>query len=67
MRPLWFIPALPIAAASLFFAWYSIRLAYVWTHITVPAASGMYIGAFAFPTAVIVFGAMAWYCVRRAR
>ncbi|HVY93710.1 MAG TPA: hypothetical protein VHA14_13205 [Bryobacteraceae bacterium] len=54
-------------AACLFFLWYTVRL--IWVNLFVPGAAqhrqtGMYIGAVAFPLAVIVFG---WICRRSWR
>ena len=52
-------------AACLFFAWYTIRLA--WINIAVAGAAqhrqtGMYIGAVAFPVATLLFGYLTWRC-----
>jgi hypothetical protein len=55
------------AAAALFFAYYTVRLIYV--NVTVAGMhrqSGMFIGAVAFPIATLLFGAIAWYCLKSA-
>ena len=57
-------------AASLFFAWYTIRL--VWVNLTVAAAAehrqaGMYVGAVAFPVATVLFGYASWRAFKYAR
>ena len=47
-------------AAALFFAYYCIRLGWIWsTHRAEGHGGGMYIGAVAFPAAVLVFGWLA--------
>jgi hypothetical protein len=57
------------AAPAAFFAYYTVRLAYV--NLAVPGAaahrnSGMYIGAVAFPLAVVVLGWLSLCCFRKA-
>ena len=56
------------AAAALFFAYYSVRLAVIWLrpHDRVPA-TGQYIGAVAFPIAVILFAWLARASFRRTQ
>lgn len=52
-----------MALASLFFAYYSVRLLYVNLFFEDAAAhrsTGMYIGIVAFPVATIVFGILSW-------
>ncbi len=49
--------------ASLFFAYYTMRL--LWLNLTMPDAAahrstGMYIGMVVFPTATIIFGVISW-------
>ena len=62
------IASAAFGAATLFFAWYCIRLAWVWgTHRANGHGGGMYIGAVAFPAAVLVFGWLARTCWRRSR
>ena len=54
------------AAASAFFLYYCIRLSIVWaTHPGRPAG-GAYIGAVAFPIAVVVFGWLSRRCLHHA-
>lgn len=58
-------------AACLFFLWYTVRL--IGVNLFVPGAArhrqtGMYIGAVAFPLAVIIFGwlcRLSWLAARR--
>jgi hypothetical protein len=53
--------------ASLFFAYYSVRLLYVNLFFEDAAAhrsGGMYIGMVAFPVATIVFGIISWLSFR---
>jgi hypothetical protein len=57
-------------AACLFFAWYTIRLA--WVNLTVAGAAqhrqtGMYIGAVIFPIATLLFGYVSWRSWAHAR
>ena len=57
-------------AACLFFAWYTVRL--IWVNVAVAETAshrqtGMYIGAVAFPVAVLVFGYICRACWKRAR
>ena len=56
------------AAVALFFAYYCVRLAVVWMrpHDRVPA-TGQYIGAVAFPIAVLVFSWLARASFRRTK
>lgn len=53
------------ALASLFFAWYTVRL--IWVNLFVAGAAqhrqtGMYIGAVAFPIATMAFGYISRRC-----
>jgi len=63
-----FVFALP----SLFFTYYTVRLIYVNLNATAEDATahrtgGMLIGAIAFPLAAIIFGAISWFFIKRAR
>lgn len=58
------VAAAILAALSLFFTWYTVRLLYI--NLAVPEVAahrqtGMYIGAMVFPIAAVGFG---WLCVR---
>ena len=62
--------AVPPGAACAFFAYYTIRLAYV--NVTSPNTAGhrqagMYIGAVAFPVASVLFGLVCRRCIQAAR
>jgi hypothetical protein len=60
--------ALCFGAAACFFLWYSVRLAWVsmQPHEGRVVGGGAYIGAVAFPLAVLVFGFIAYRLFRRA-
>jgi hypothetical protein len=71
-RTIFLVAGIIFAAPCLFFIYYAARLAYI--NLTMSSADaaahrtgGMLIGAVAFPLAVIVFGAMSWFCFKRAR
>lgn len=58
-------------APCIFFGWYSARLLYVNLTMTSEEAathrtSGMLVGAVAFPLATLIFGLIAWLCLRSA-
>jgi hypothetical protein len=58
------------AALGVFFAYYAVRLLYINLAVQGVAAhrqGGMYIGAVAFPVAVIVFGWLSLWCFRKLR
>lgn len=57
-------------AGSLFFAWYTVRLAWInltLAGVTAHRQAGMYIGAVIFPLAAVVFGYLAKRCYTLAR
>jgi hypothetical protein len=59
-----------LALGSLFFAYYTVRLAYVNFFVEETAAhrsGGMLIGAVIFPLATIVFGIISWLCFKKIR
>jgi hypothetical protein len=58
-----------LAAGCVFFAYYTVRLAYVNLSagdISRRPQSGMYIGAVAFPVASLTFGYLSFRCARAA-
>jgi len=60
--------AVPLAAASAFFTYYTLRLAYVslaFAHAAKPGSWGVYIGAVVFPLASLVFGYLTYWCAKR--
>lgn len=66
------IAGIVFLAPCLFFIYYTVLLVY--KNLTMSAADaaehrtgGMLIGAIAFPLAAIVFGAISWFCFRKAR
>ena len=70
-KAIFLITGLVFLAPCLFFLYYTVRLIYI--NLTMSAADaaahrtgGMLIGAIAFPLAVIVFGALSWFCFRSA-
>ena len=63
------VAGLVSAAGSVFFCWYTLRLAYITAIGAVDPAHrthGYYIGAVTFPVATIVFGWVAVRCFRWA-
>jgi hypothetical protein len=71
-RTIFLVVGIIFAAPCLFFIYYTARLGYI--NLTMSAGDaaahqtgGMLIGAVAFPLAAIVFGAMSWFCFKRAR
>lgn len=54
------------AAACIFFLYYCIRLAIVWSTRAGHAAGGAYVGAVVFPLAVVVFGWLSRRCLLHA-
>lgn len=60
-----------LAAASVFFAFYTARLLYVNLTMTAGDASrrqfGMYIGAIAFPLAAVLFGWLSLRCIKAVK
>jgi hypothetical protein len=58
-----------LAVGCVFFAYYTVRLAYVnltAANISAHRQAGMYIGAIAFPVASLVFGYLCLWCGRAA-
>jgi hypothetical protein len=58
-----------LGLGCVFFAYYTVRLAYVnltAANIAEHRQSGMYIGAVAFPAAALVFGYLALWCAKAA-
>jgi len=65
---MWKLIAVVLALPALFFAYYTARLIYINIAIAGVAEnrqSGMYIGFFAFPAAVVIFGWLSLKCWRR--
>jgi hypothetical protein len=61
--------SIPLAAACLFFTYYTVRLVYI--NLTFQSAAqhrqaGMYIGAVVFPLAALAFGYLSFRCARAA-
>lgn len=70
-KPILLLAGIVFLAPCLFFTYYTVRLIYI--NLTMSAGDaavhrtgGMLIGAIAFPLAVIVFGALSWFCFRSA-
>jgi hypothetical protein len=66
---MWKLLAVALALPALFFAYYTSRLIYI--NIAIPGVaqhrqSGMYVGFFVFPTAMLVFGWLSLKCWRRS-
>jgi biotin transporter BioY len=64
------VVSLALGAACLFFAWYTLRLA--WVNLTMQDAArhrqtGMLIGAIVFPVAAILFGYLCRRCWKLRR
>ena len=67
---IYLIAAIVAAGPTLFFLWYTLRLAYI-NFAVLDARShwsdGMLIGAIAFPLAMLLFGSISWICFKRFR
>lgn len=66
VRVIWYLVSLVTALLSLFFIFYTARLLYVthWLTATRTGGNGAYIGAVVFPLLAVLFGAIAWRCIR---
>ncbi len=71
-RVLYAVCGVAATVPCLFFSWYTVRLIYL--NLTMSAedaathrSGGMLIGAIAFPVAAIIFGAISWYLLKKAR
>jgi hypothetical protein len=63
------LAAIFLAALCAFFVFYTARLLYVTNGLRAirPGGQGAYIGAVVFPLLALVFGGLAWVCIRRIR
>lgn len=61
------LTAAAAAVVATFFAYYSIRLATVWSSRPAPRPAGMYVGAVVFPVLTVVLGVVAMRTVRSLR
>ena len=63
------LAAILLAALCAFFVFYTARLLYVTNGLRAirPGGQGAYAGAVVFPLLALIFGGLAWVCVRKVR
>jgi hypothetical protein len=69
VRVVWYVVSSLLALLSVFFVFYTARLLYVtrWLSAIRAGGKGAYVGAAVFPLLALLFGFVAWRCVRAAR